>query len=122
MTYLGVFIAVLAAITVAAYLLDWNWTGMVAAPEDATSSNKTLWDWLGLLIVPAVLAAGAFGINSAQTDRDRKRRAYVWPSRISSPRRGGAKTLCAPTCSRCRASSPTLASPRTIASRGSPRA
>ncbi len=73
MTFLGVFVAVLGAITVAAYLRDWNWTGMVAAPEGAATRNKTLWDWLGLLIVPAVLAAGAYGINSAQTDRDQKR-------------------------------------------------
>lgn len=70
--YLGVFSAVLAAITVAGYLRVWTWTGLVQAPDGAKSNTKTLWDWLQLLIVPLVLAAGAYGINSAQTSRDRK--------------------------------------------------
>lgn len=73
MQYLGVFIAVLAAITVAGYLRVWAWTGLVHTPDGAKSNTKTLWDWLQLLIVPLVLAAGAYGINSAQTSRDRKR-------------------------------------------------
>ncbi|MEJ7786459.1 MAG: pentapeptide repeat-containing protein [Solirubrobacteraceae bacterium] len=71
--YLGIFIAVLAAITVAGYLRVWTWTGLVQTPDSAKSNTKTLWDWLQLLIVPLVLAAGAYGINSAQTSRDRTR-------------------------------------------------
>lgn len=63
----------LAAITVAGYLRPWAWTGLRAAPGDDSPRSKTLWDWLQLLIVPAVLAAGAIGINSAQTHRDQKR-------------------------------------------------
>ncbi len=33
------------------YLLGWKWTGL---------SKRTLWDWLDLLIVPAVLAIGGY--------------------------------------------------------------
>jgi uncharacterized protein YjbI with pentapeptide repeats len=73
LTYLGIFLAVLAAITVAGYLRVWTWTGLVAAPDDERPKAKTLWDWLQLLIVPAVLAAGAYGINTAQTHRDQQR-------------------------------------------------
>jgi len=36
------------------YLFNWNWTGL---------SRKTLWDWLQLLIIPAVLAVGGSVIN-----------------------------------------------------------
>jgi uncharacterized protein YjbI with pentapeptide repeats len=74
-TYLGVFIAVLAAVTVAAYLRHWTWTGLVAAPDGEKPSHKTLWDWMQLLIVPAVLAAGAYGITSAQTRHEQQREA-----------------------------------------------
>ena len=35
--------------------------------------QKTLWDWLELLIVPAMLALGGFLLNSIQHDRDQKR-------------------------------------------------
>src|SRR3712207_3248037 len=31
------------------YLFGWKWTGL---------SKRTLWDWLGLRIIPAVLAVG----------------------------------------------------------------
>jgi len=71
MTYFYVFLAVLAAIIVAGYLRPWSWTGLRADSEKP--KGKTLWDWLALLIVPAVLAAGAYGINSAQTSRDQRR-------------------------------------------------
>ena len=39
------------------YRHGWNWTGIV---EDAHYHKKTLWDWLNLLIVPAVLALGGY--------------------------------------------------------------
>jgi hypothetical protein len=32
--------------------------------------NKTLWDWLQLLIVPAALAVGGFWLNRAQSERE----------------------------------------------------
>ncbi len=72
MTYLYVFLAVLAAIVVAGYVLRWSWTGL-RTPDPENPSAKTLWDWMALLIVPFVLAAGAYGINGAQKSRDLKR-------------------------------------------------
>ena len=33
------------------YRYGWKWTGLV---KDADFHKRTLWDWLGLLIVPAV--------------------------------------------------------------------
>ncbi len=36
------------------YLFHWNWTGL---------RQKTLWDWLQLLIIPAVLALAGYVIN-----------------------------------------------------------
>ncbi len=38
----------------------WDWTGF---------GDKTAWDWMQLLIVPLVLAVGAFSFNEAQTTR-----------------------------------------------------
>jgi hypothetical protein len=46
MTHLAV-IAALAGFTVLAYLIPWHWTGF---------PGKTLWDWFGLLLLPAALA------------------------------------------------------------------
>jgi uncharacterized protein YjbI with pentapeptide repeats len=34
--------------------------------------SRTWWDWLELLIIPAVLAAGAFLLNKSERDNDRK--------------------------------------------------
>jgi len=35
------------------YRYGWIWTGFV---KDADFARRTLWDWLKLLIIPAVLA------------------------------------------------------------------
>ncbi len=43
-------IAVLVAL-IGGYFFHWNWTGY---------PNKTLWDWLQLLIIPMVLAVGGY--------------------------------------------------------------
>jgi uncharacterized protein YjbI with pentapeptide repeats len=45
----------------ASYWFDWSWTGFL---------KKTLWDWLQLLIVPVVLALGAFLFNLATSRRE----------------------------------------------------
>lgn len=44
------------------YLSRWEWTGFI-------EPRKTLWDWMKLLIVPIVLALGAFALNLAQDAR-----------------------------------------------------
>jgi hypothetical protein len=59
------------ALVVGSYLLDWSWTGFVDDRSDQRSelSAKTLWDWLDLLGVPAILAVGAWYLNRAETSR-----------------------------------------------------
>ena len=46
-----------AVVVICGYLFGWKWTGLVAA---AHYPNRTLWDWLDLLIVPVVLAIGGY--------------------------------------------------------------
>lgn len=41
------------------YAQDWNWTGL----NTEGTGVKTLWDWMDLLIVPAILAVGVVLIN-----------------------------------------------------------
>lgn len=45
------------------YLFNWTWTGL---------SQKTLWDWLQLLIIPAVLAVGGYLFNFAASRTERE--------------------------------------------------
>ncbi len=79
-----------AAVTTTALLLvlllmwpgwayQWDWTGLGAsrspvknpkAPFDYYPS-KSLWDWMQLLIIPAVLVVAGFLLNSAQQRRER---------------------------------------------------
>jgi uncharacterized protein YjbI with pentapeptide repeats len=49
-----------------AYVSEWKWTGLVKNPD---YHNRTLWDWLNLLIIPAVLAAGGLWFNQRQQAR-----------------------------------------------------
>ena len=50
---------------VVSYALDWWWTGFPPLePTGDKSAPKTLWDWLGLLIIPAVLGFGAIWFNN----------------------------------------------------------
>jgi hypothetical protein len=53
----GVIVALVVAIIVLGYVREWEWTGLV---KDKNFSYRTLWDWLKLLIVPAVLAMGGY--------------------------------------------------------------
>jgi hypothetical protein len=48
------------------YRYGWKWTGLV---KDADFHKRTLWDWLGLLIVPAVLALGGYLFTRSETRR-----------------------------------------------------
>ena len=45
----------LVTMVIPGYLPHWGWTGL---------SQKTLWDWVQLLIIPAVLAVGGFALDS----------------------------------------------------------
>ncbi len=48
---------------VCGYLFGWKWTGL---PE------RTLWDWLSLLIVPLVLALGGYLFTRSENERTRQ--------------------------------------------------
>jgi uncharacterized protein YjbI with pentapeptide repeats len=58
-------IATLASliIVICGYLFGWRWTGL---PE------RTLWDWLELLIVPSVLAIGGYLFTRSENKRTRQ--------------------------------------------------
>jgi len=50
----------LIIISIAGYIWDLQWTGLPDPdPDDTKTRAKTFWDWLDLLIIPIVLAAGA---------------------------------------------------------------
>jgi hypothetical protein len=47
-----------------AYVREWKWTGLGNNPD---FHKRTLWDWLNLLIVPAVLALGGYLFTRSET-------------------------------------------------------
>jgi uncharacterized protein YjbI with pentapeptide repeats len=61
-----------------AYQGRWEWTGFVArrvSDEAKPSTQKTLWDWLDLLLIPIVLVVAGAVINDAQSQRELDRAA-----------------------------------------------
>jgi hypothetical protein len=65
-TSLALFITVVVMV-VAGYIFHWDWTGLGAHPQ-----GKTLWDWLQLLIIPAVLAVGGYAFNLTVSRNEQK--------------------------------------------------
>jgi hypothetical protein len=60
---------VVVAIIVLGYVREWEWTGLV---KNKHYTKRTLWDWLQLLIVPAVLAGGGHWFNQQQRVREQR--------------------------------------------------
>ena len=66
-------VIVLVILIILGYIFNWDWTGLNATdftstPQKITRTiayqpGKTLWDWLQLLIIPAVLAVAGYVIN-----------------------------------------------------------
>jgi len=66
-------VIVLIILSILGYIFIWDWTGLNATDFSSTPQNitktityqpeKTLWDWLQLLIIPAVLAVAGYIIN-----------------------------------------------------------
>ena len=66
-------LAVVIVLIILGYILNWDWTGLGATdftstPQKTTriiiyQPGKTFWDWLQLLIIPAVLAVAGYVIN-----------------------------------------------------------
>ena len=85
-------VIVLIILVILGYIFNWEWTGLTATDKSKPTTNiiiyqpgKTLWDWLQLLIIPAVLAVAGYVINltisrgeQAATDqRDKTERAIA---------------------------------------------
>jgi uncharacterized protein YjbI with pentapeptide repeats len=75
------FITVLITLTILSilgYLFHWDWTGLpqYTSPPHPNNINflpgKTLWDWLQLLIIPAVLAIGGYLFNYTASRNERE--------------------------------------------------
>jgi hypothetical protein len=47
----------------AGYWFNWSWTGFGPETTEPKQHAKTLWDWLQLLVIPAVLAIAGYAIN-----------------------------------------------------------
>jgi hypothetical protein len=70
----GVALSVVLAVVFVreAYAQAWTWTGFVSSSSSSADKSsppqtaKTLWDWLQLFIVPAVLAAGGLWFAQQQ--------------------------------------------------------
>ena len=76
-----VFVLILAAIIFWALFPSTAppWTGFAETPHPlytGISPSKTLWDWLGLLIIPLILGIGAAWIGRAQQNREMRARAF----------------------------------------------
>jgi uncharacterized protein YjbI with pentapeptide repeats len=74
----GVFLlATLIVLIVLGYIYQWEWVGVGEAyrPKPAGQDirrEKTLWDWMQLLIIPVAVAVGTFALNQAAKRRDDK--------------------------------------------------
>jgi uncharacterized protein YjbI with pentapeptide repeats len=64
----GIFLVALVFlfIVVGGYVQEWEWTGLT------TPRHRKFWDWLDLLIVPAVLGVGAYLLTERQRTLDRE--------------------------------------------------
>src|SRR5215203_4292559 len=70
--WLTVIVAVAVTLGILIYIgygLQWTGFGPTRA-GDSVQPPKTLWEWLGLLIIPTMLAAGAFWLNQRQKQHD----------------------------------------------------
>ncbi len=51
-------------VLIGGYRYKWSWTGL---------HQKTLWDWMQLLIIPIMIAIGGFVFNQVQSENEQKR-------------------------------------------------
>ncbi len=76
LTALLVVVIVLVVLSVLGYIVNWNWTGLGSYIPPTKAGNfqrgKTLWDWLQLLIIPAVLAVGGYLFNYTTSRNEQK--------------------------------------------------
>src|SRR5829696_1815254 len=65
--FVGIVVALVVATIVLGYVREWEWTGLV---KDKAYTKRTLWDWLQLLIIPAVLAGVGLWFNRQQREQE----------------------------------------------------
>jgi uncharacterized protein YjbI with pentapeptide repeats len=66
----GALIIVILAIQ--GYRVYWTGFGDYIAPTGEFSRGKTVWDWMGLLVIPLVLLIGAFFLNRSERKVERE--------------------------------------------------
>jgi ABC-type dipeptide/oligopeptide/nickel transport system permease component len=64
------FLVGLVVVIVLGYINNWPWTGL--SPKAHSFQGKTLWDWLQILIIPAVLAVGGYLFNLTVSRNERQ--------------------------------------------------
>src|SRR5881275_2097866 len=78
-------VIVLIILSILGYIFNWDWTGLngyknistaTSSPPKITTTvtnlpGKTLWDWLQLLIIPAVLAVAGYLFNYSTSRNER---------------------------------------------------
>ncbi|WP_218031061.1 pentapeptide repeat-containing protein [Dictyobacter aurantiacus] len=77
---MGIIVPLMAllVLALAVHRWGWNWTGFApyfsppGTQYNDVPRGKTLWDWLGLLIIPLMLALGGFWLNERDKDRDKR--------------------------------------------------
>jgi hypothetical protein len=60
------------AILLAGYSASWTGFGDYTLPNGDFLRGKTLWDWMELLIIPGVLAGGAYYLNRSERKNERE--------------------------------------------------
>lgn len=73
-TGVSIFLIVLLALVVfiiLGYIYNWSWVG-IGPNAPSFQHGKTLWDWLQLLIIPAVLAVGGYVFNFTVSRNEQK--------------------------------------------------
>src|SRR5579859_3393840 len=67
-------VIVVATFITLGYLLKWGWTGfnqqVIGSSASQYQPEKTLWDWLQLLVIPVALAIGGFWLTQVQKERE----------------------------------------------------
>jgi len=54
------------------YSVAWTGFGDFISPNSEFVRGKTLWDWMELLIIPLILAGGAFFLNNSERESEHK--------------------------------------------------
>jgi len=71
-------VLVLLLVILGGYVYNWRWTGLGSytfpkREDQEFQRSKTLWDWIGVLIVPVVLAVGGFWFSQVQSTNEQQR-------------------------------------------------